>query len=298
MQHFLRPYRKSGYKKSGRVPGILLWLAAGCAVGAGVPGLEAQGLQIAEGLQEPSLLLMHSHSASYLGVDLGDVDQERSQALHLKEARGAEITVLDHDAPAGKVGLKLHDVILQVDNQTIVNAEQMKRILHETSPGKKLQLVVSRDGVQQDFKVELADRRKMEQQAKEQIGVAGGSSVAKNTYLSGGNNAPPGGFHLPSWGSSLNVGVMVEPLSAQMLDFLGVPGGVMIKSVAHRSAADAAGLKPHDVILGIGAEAVATSSDWERLLRTNEGKPVQVEILRDRTRQLVLLQVDGKRHKV
>jgi hypothetical protein len=40
-----------------------------------------------------------------------------------------------------------------------------------------------------------------------------------------------------------------------------------------------------------------TSSDWERLLRSSEGKPVQVEILRDRMKQLVLLQVDGKRHK-
>ena len=71
----------------------------------------------------------------------------------------------------------------------------------------------------------------------------------------------------------------------------------MIKSVARKSSADAAGLKPHDVILGIGGELVATSSDWERILRSAEGKPVQVEIMRDHVKQLVLLQVDGKRHK-
>jgi len=72
---------------------------------------------------------------------------------------------------------------------------------------------------------------------------------------------------------------------------------VMIKSVARKSAADAAGLKPHDVILEIGGEGVATSSDWERLLRASEGKPVQVTILRDRVKQLVLLQVTGKHIK-
>jgi S1-C subfamily serine protease len=82
-----------------------------------------------------------------------------------------------------------------------------------------------------------------------------------------------------------------------MADFLGVTGGVMIKSVARKSAADVAGLRPHDVILEVGGEAVVTSSDWERLLRSSEGKPVQVEIMRDRLKQLVLLQVDGKRHK-
>jgi hypothetical protein len=40
----------------------------------------------------------------------------------------------------------------------------------------------------------------------------------------------------------------------------------MIKNVARKSAADAAGLKPHDVILEVGGEAVVTSSDWERLI--------------------------------
>jgi len=67
--------------------------------------------------------------------------------------------------------------------------------------------------------------------------------------------------------------------------------------VARKSAADVAGLRPHDVILQVAGENVVTSSDWERLLRSSEGKPVQVEIMRDRLKQLVLLQVDGKRHK-
>jgi S1-C subfamily serine protease len=90
---------------------------------------------------------------------------------------------------------------------------------------------------------------------------------------------------------------LVEPLTAQTADLLGLTGGVMIKSIARKSAGDAAGLREHDVILRVGGETVVTMSDWERLLRSSEGKPVQVEILRDRTRQLVLMQVDGKRHK-
>jgi S1-C subfamily serine protease len=81
-----------------------------------------------------------------------------------------------------------------------------------------------------------------------------------------------------------------------MADFLGVSSGLMIKNVAHKSAASAAGLLPHDVILAVGGEPIVTASDWERTLRASEGKPVQVEILRDRDKQLVLLQVDGKRH--
>jgi serine protease Do len=255
----------------------------------------AQSRSFAEVMQEP-WLLMHSHAQGYLGVDVVDIDGDRAQVLHLKEGRGAEITVLDHDAPAGKAGLKLHDVIVQVNEETIQNAEELKKLLREAPPGRKLQLIVSRDGVRQTMNVQLADRRKMEEAAKEEFGGVSKSSTASSGFLTGAGDVP-GGFRFPGLGNSLHVGVIVEPLTAQMADFLGVSSGIMIKSVAHKSAADAAGLKPHDVVLQIGGENVVTSSDWERLLRSSEGKPVQVEVLRDRVKQLFLLQVDGKRHK-
>ena len=54
-------------------------------------------------------------SQGYLGVDLADVDQEKAQALKLKEVRGAVITLIDHDAPAGQIGLKVNDVVLQAE---------------------------------------------------------------------------------------------------------------------------------------------------------------------------------------
>jgi S1-C subfamily serine protease len=258
----------------------------------------AQSLQLVEIIERPTLLLLHSHAQGFLGVDVGDVDQDRAQALHMKDTHGAEITVLDHDAPAGKVGLKLHDVIIEVNGQSVDGAEQVKQILRDTPPGRRLQLVVNRDGVPQTVTVQLADRRKVQEEARERLGTAGVTSGSGNSFVSDGADLPSGGnFRAAIFGPSLHVGAMVEPLTTQMADFLGVSGGVMIKSVARKSAADAAGLRAHDVVLGVGGEAVVTSSDWERLIRTSEGKPVQVEILRDRVKQLVLLQVDGKRHK-
>jgi C-terminal processing protease CtpA/Prc len=70
----------------------------------------------------------------------------------------------------------------------------------------------------------------------------------------------------------------------------------MVKQVARKSEAAAAGLKAFDVILKVGADAVTTLSDWDRALRSNQGKPVQVTILRDRKQQTLTLQVDSK-HK-
>jgi hypothetical protein len=103
-------------------------------------------------------------------------------------------------------------------------------------------------------------------------------------------------FHMPIFGSTLNVGAMVEPLTGQMAEYLGVPNGLMVKQVAHKSEAATAGLKAFDVILKVGSDPVTTVSDWDRALRANQGKPVQVTILRDKKQETLTLQVDSK-HK-
>jgi S1-C subfamily serine protease len=50
------------------------------------------------------------------------------------------------------------------------------------------------------------------------------------------------------------------------------------------------------VILKVGSANITTLSDWERALRANQGKPVQVTVLREKKQQTLTLQVDSKRH--
>jgi membrane-associated protease RseP (regulator of RpoE activity) len=114
-------------------------------------------------------------------------------------------------------------------------------------------------------------------------------------FLAGGDAPLPGGFHMPFFGSSLKVGALVEPLTSQMAEYLGVPSGLMVKQVARKSEAATAGLKAFDVILKVGADAITTLADWDRSLRANQGKPVQVTVLRDKKQQTLTLQVDSKR---
>ncbi len=66
--------------------------------------------------------------------------------------------------------------------------------------------------------------------------------------------------------------------------------------MARKSEAAKAGIKARDVILKVGNDAISTTADWDRALRANQGKPVQVTILRDRKQQTLTLQVDSK-HK-
>ena len=266
------------------------------------PGARAQVrgiIDIAELIGQPSTLLLHSNSQGYLGVDLADVDQQKAQALKLKEVRGAIITLIDHDAPAGQIGLKVNDVVVQLNGQDVEGAEQLRRMLREIPAGRNVSIEISRDGNLQTLAVQLADRRVMEHEVWSKLGTgedvfAQGQGMG---ILEGGGDAPlPGGFHMPFFGSSLNVGVSVEPLTLQMAEYLGVPSGLMVREVARKSEAAVAGLKACDVILKVGAVAISTMGDWERVLRANQGKPVQVTVLRDRKQQTLTLQVDSKRH--
>jgi serine protease Do len=285
MKHFLRPYRCLG---------VAVLLAAGVALAP--PGAAAQSSRIAQIIKEPSLLL-RSGSQGYLGVLVGDVNGDSAPKLKLKDTRGAVVTLIDHDAPAAQAGIRVNDVVLQLNGQAIESAEQFGRMLREIPAGRKVSLTISRDGNVQTLAVQLVDHKKMEHDVWNRIGDGGDefTPVPSMGILAGGGDAPlPGGFHMPFFGSSLNVGALVEPLTSQMSEYLGVPSGLMVKQVARKSEAAAAGLKAFDVILKVGPEAIATTADWDRALRANQGKPVQVTILRDRKQQTLTLQVDSK----
>jgi serine protease Do len=234
----------------------------------------------------------------YLGVDLTDVDGKRAKALKLKEPRGALITLIDHDAPAGQIGLRVNDVVLGLDSEAVENADQLRTMLHAIPPGRTVSIEISREGNLQTLSVEMADRKVIEQNAWDRIGNSEDDDMSETEMdrpSSDRKGQPSGGFHFPFFGGSLNVGALVEPLTSQMAEFLGIHGGLIVRQVAHKSEAAIAGLRAFDVILKVGPNSIATLGDWGRALRSNEGKPVQVTILRDKKEQIVTLKIDSRR---
>lgn len=286
MKHFLRPYRYVAVAAVGLSIAVL----------ASPPGAAAQIKEVKHLFREVNPL--SSHTPGYLGVLVGDVDAEQAGKLHLKDARGAVITLIDHDAPAGQVGLRVNDVVLSINGNNVQSAEVFSRMLHEVTAGHKVNLGISRDGVMQDFTVELVDRKVMEHDVWNKMNSADAfppPPAGMGMLAGGGGDTSSAGFHMPWFGSSLHVGAMVEPLTSQMADYLGVPNGVMVKQVARKSEADIAGLRPYDIVLRVGNEPIKTTADWDRALRSNVGKAVPISILRERKQQVLNMQVRAKR---
>src|SRR5512146_3013643 len=108
--------------------GAAILLAPGAA--------RAQLTRISQIIDEPSPLLHSGAAQGYLGVLVGDIDNDSASKLKLKDVRGALITLIDHDAPAAQVGLRVNDVLLEVNGQAIEGAEAFGRMMRDIPPGR------------------------------------------------------------------------------------------------------------------------------------------------------------------
>ncbi len=249
---------------------------------------------------DTSAYLAHS-SQSYLGVNIRDIDNDRAAELKLKDVHGAEITTVDHDAPANKAGLKVHDVVLEMNGQRVEGADQLRRMLRETPPGHTVNFVISRDGQQQNISVQLADRAKVEANAWSQHFTVPDPDEAP---LANGLMPPQGGsrgngFFGVFTTSGLYIGADVDVLSTQLASYFGVSDGtgLLVKSVDENSPAATAGLKAGDVITKVNDDNMASRADWTKALHNNRGKQVQLTVMRDKKEQKLNLQAGEPKKK-
>lgn len=240
----------------------------------------------------------------YVGISFRDVSEDQMAALKLKEARGAEIIVLDHDGPAFRSGLREHDVILQMNGQVIEGEEQLRRMLHETPAGRTVTFVVSRDGLQQTLSTQLANRDTVGQEAWERhMTVPEPASNDSSWHGSGffGGNASSG-VEVPRHGflgtailSSSYTGALLEMMGPQLADYFGASDGLLVRAIDPNSPAAVAGMRAGDVVLKINAMQVVSSANWIKTVHENRGKPVSVVVLRDRREVVLTLIPDAKK---
>ena len=234
-----------------------------------------------------------SGGSSYLGVDIVDISADRLGALKLKEEQGVEVTMVDQDAPAGKAGIKEHDVILSMNGAAVESKSQLQRMIHETPAGRVVSLGLSRDGQPLTIKVQLGDRR------SEFPHIA----KSKDDFHF---EMPPmpnmQNFEVPNIGvvyvhSSMRSGLMVENLTPQLGEFFGAKSGngVLVRSVEKGSRADKAGLHAGDVIVRVGEQAVHDTSDFTHALRNHSAGSVNVTVIRDKKEQTLTLTLPDRK---
>ena len=218
-----------------------------------------------------------SGGSSFLGVDIADVSAERLSELKLKEEHGAEIIMVDQDAPAGKAGVHEHDVIVSLNGTAIDSAAQLRRMIKETPPGRVITLGISRDGQPMTIKVQLADRRKS---------MAWEPKMPEMPKMPQMPAMPDFDFPVSVVvvHSSARSGLMVENITAQLGDFFGVKDGkgVLVRSVEKGSRGEKAGFRAGDVVVKVNNQPVHDTSDFTHALRSSSGTTAAVTVMREK----------------
>jgi membrane-associated protease RseP (regulator of RpoE activity) len=214
------------------------------------------------------------------------VSEDEAATLKLKEPRGVEIVNVDHDGPACKAGLRIHDVILQMNGQVIEGVEQLRRMLRESPPGRTVSLLLSHDGQQQTVSVQLGNRETIEREAWQQrYKVPEPDPMPESEKSLGGT-----GFLNSGTAGRVTKGMhnLLGPDMIVSSSFTGAKLEVMGPQLAEFFGAG-------DVVVKVNSISVVNGNDWTKTIHENRGKSVPVVVLRDKKEQTLTLTPDGKK---
>lgn len=217
-------------------------------------------------------------TGAYLGVDISDVSAERVSALKLPREQGVEVTMVDQDAPAGKAGIREHDVILSMNGTAVDSGAQLRRMIHETPADRVITLGISREGKPMNVQVKLAERKvAFKMPSMPRVNVQDMDIPVSVVVVH----------------SALRSGLMIENLTPQLGEFFGAKDGrgVLVRSVERGSRAEKAGFRAGDVIVRVDKEPVRDASDFSSALRSrhNTSGAVAIGVIRDKKEQTLTL---------
>jgi len=193
----------------------------------------------------------HGHvTRAYLGVNIQEVTPAIAKALGLNGPEGALISAISPDSPAEHAGLKVGDVILDINGARVSERNQLRMQVSFMNPDQSVKLKVFRNGQNLDMTVRLSEM------PGEKVAKAGAENQDHDAALQG---------------------VSVEDLDARTARQLGLPAsttGVVVTEVDPASQAARADLREGDVIQQVNRQPVTSASDFARAVKKSSGAPL------------------------
>jgi len=107
-------------------------------------GIEGMGWAISINTAIPvieELVLKGYVVRPYLGIVFADVNQYLIGEYGLAVDRGAFVTQVVPDSPAGRAGLKAGDVIVSLDGKQIFTGQELVKAIHSSQVGKQVEII-------------------------------------------------------------------------------------------------------------------------------------------------------------
>jgi serine protease Do len=192
-----------------------------------------------------------------LGVEVQTLDQSLADSFKMKAPNGALVAKVEPDSAAARAGVKVGDVILKFNENSIVDAGQLSARVGVAAPGDKASLEIWRDGKAMTLNVT--------------IGSAGPVEVAGTA----GADASP----------QTRLGLALRPLNPDERQQAGVSGGGLVVEDVQGHAAEA-GIQPGDLILSVDGTPVQSVAQLRKMVQERD-KQVALLIQRGNDRLFV-----------
>jgi Do/DeqQ family serine protease len=182
----------------------------------------------------------------WLGASGQAVTADLATALKLARPQGVLVNAIHRDGPASKAGLKLGDVVTQVNGRAVDGPEGMRFRLATLPVGGDANLTVLRDGAERQIAVKL---------------IAPPETPPRDQTEVGGRT--------PFTGATI---VNLNPALAEEMGIDSNTGGVMVLQIRRGSVANRLGVQPGDLILRINDRPVASVAEAKALLGREQAR--------------------------
>lgn len=187
---------------------------------------------------------------AYLGVRLDPAfNADAATKLKLDRVRGARVLEVYPNSPASRASLHTDDVVLTFDGVEVLDENHLINLVSLSPVGRKVKVVIFRDGRHLTVEVFVGDREKM---PRAQLPAS----------------EPGMGTHVPQLGLKLHC---IEPDVAAQLGFEPQTRGLLVLSV-DRDCPLGSDLRLYDLIEEVGRTPVASVPELEAALASAEDR--------------------------
>jgi serine protease Do len=215
-----------------------------------------------------SLLKYKKVVRGWLGVSIQEVTSDLAEEFGVKDLKGALVSGVMKDSPAGKAGIKQGDVILQYNGKLVEDTGHLRNMVSQTPIDTTVKVKLLRNKKEIVVEVVVAELPKKLAEASSRENESEENNEEESSALAG-----------------LVVRELTPDL-ARRFGFEESEKGVVVVKIESGSKLFEAGIRPGDIILQINQKNIASLEDYKKVAPKIKAKERLLLLLRRKGQDL------------
>jgi serine protease Do len=200
----------------------------------------------------------------WMGISVQDITEDIGKNLNHKDRSGALVSDVFKGDPADKAGIKVGDIIKEINGKAIKDTHELLLTIAAVHVGEKMTVKALRDGKEMLFEVVVVERKDKPEVVSTNVGKG---------YF----------------------GLAVQEINLEVARQFGIGknDGVIVTDVVGGSPADDVGIQPQDIIAQVNKVKISSIKDYNReMSKAAERKSVTLLVKRGKDSFFVALRIE------